>query len=227
MIIGVTGSRGIVGRRLVSRLVAHGQNIRAFPGDIRDGRSVFEWVSASRLDALVHLAAVVQVAHAEANPMEAYETNVIGTLNLMRALERAGRSCWVFYTSSAHVYAESMAPISEGHSIEARSEYARSKRLGEQVAEAYAHCGLIQLCIGRVFSVYDPEQTGSYLYPSVAARLREYVGRGSLAIRNGDAIRDFSSADEVAAGIVALLRAKVEGVVNIGSGRGQTVIAQI
>ena len=227
MIIGVTGARGIVGRRLIERLAAEGRAVSLFPGDIRDSRSVSDWVGSTTPAALVHLAAIVEVARAEADPMETYRTNVIGALNLMRALERAGGPCWVFYTSSAHVYAESATAIPETHALRPRSVYAQSKLLGEQVADAFAQRGEIELCIGRVFSVYDPEQTGSYLYPSVAARLSKHVGPEPLAIRDGDAVRDFSSAAEVAARIAALLRLRAQGVVNIGTGRGRTIVAQI
>ena len=199
MNIGVTGARGMVGRRLVEQLTAQGRAVSLFAGDIRDGRSVSEWVSASRLDDVVHLAAIVEVARAEANPVETFRTNVVGTINLMRALERAARPCWVFYTSSAHVYAGSAEAIGETHPVRPRGIYGQSKLLGEQAAQAFAEGGPIRLCIGRVFSLYDPEQTGSYLYPSVAARLRAHEGAGPLEICDGDAVRDFSSAGEIAA----------------------------
>jgi nucleoside-diphosphate-sugar epimerase len=61
----------------------------------------------------------------------------------------------------------------------------------------------------------------------MARRLRDHVGPGPLAIRDGDAVRDFSSATEVAERIAALSRIGAEGVFNIGTGRGMTVIARV
>ena len=224
MIIGVTGARGMVGRRLVEQLTAQGRAVSLFAGDIRDGRSASEWVSASpsrrRRSSRRHR----RGGSGRANPVETFRTNVVGTINLMRALERAAHPCWVFsFVFRPRLRRErrsdrrdTSVPVPEASTgkanFSASQDGASLCRRWPDPALYWAGCS----------SLYDPEQTGSYLYPFVAARLRAHEGAGPLEIRDGDAVRDFSSAGEIAARIAALLRVRAEGVVNIGAGRSQT-----
>ena len=88
----VTGASGFIGNNLVKRLsdleaetliIDRNQPVEHFPN------VDFEWADLRHLnkeyeaDFLIHLAAVTNAGYAARYPMETYETNVLGTVNLM------------------------------------------------------------------------------------------------------------------------------------------------
>jgi nucleoside-diphosphate-sugar epimerase len=226
-VIGVTGARGIIGRRFVEIAITQNRIVSAFAGDIRDLAAVQVWIETERPEAIVHCAALVDVGLAEADPHAAYAVNVGGTLNLLAALRGAQQKVWFFYASSSHVYADSSEPIRESHLKDPRNVYALTKHLGEETSAYFSRTGSIELCIGRIFSIYDKEQTGLYLYPATATRLASHDLRKPFAVRDGHAIRDFSTASDIAAAIYGLMERRANGTINIGSGIGRAVIDQL
>ena len=161
-------------------------------------------------------------ARANAEPSLAFDINVGGTLNLMQAIAGLKRDIWVFYASTSHVYAPSSGPIGESHVVAPRNVYSLTKRLGEETAAFFGGSGPV--CIGRIFSIYDPEQTGSYLYPMMAARVANHTSTAPIAVADGGSVRDFSTASAIAASMLRLMTRRAEGIVNIGSGEGRTVV---
>lgn len=73
---------------------------------------------------------------------------------------------------------------------------------------------------GRIFFLYGPHEDTTRLVPSVTLSLL----KGEYALcSHGNQIRDFLFVNDVASAFVALLNSKVEGVVNIGSGKPITL----
>lgn len=227
MQIAVTGARGIIGRHVMA--CASAQGLRAVPleVDLRDGAKVADAIGDCAFDAVVHLAAVVEVPKVLSDPAHALAVNAGGTLNLMEAIRRSGRKPWFFYTSTSHVYAPSDKPLTEDSAIAPRNMYAVTKYAGETICRYYEAQGAIRLLTGRVFSIFDVAQTGTYLYPTMAERVRAQRGSDPIKIADGNALRDFTPAQTIAERICALMRAGATGTVNIASGRTRPVVEQV
>jgi len=152
--VGLSGARGILGRLAAERLGAHGVAIAAYPGDVNDAGELGAWFENQRLSHFLHFAAIVPVVQVDADPVLAFETNVIGSFNVCKQLARTQRDCWLFHCSTSHVYAPTAAgqPVSEDAPTEPASYYGATKLAAERVVDTLLRRLGLRYCIGRVFS---------------------------------------------------------------------------
>lgn len=222
----VTGSRGIIGRHLCTALRKDVDNVSIieFDGDIRERRDIERaLIKADKIDVVINLAAVVAVEDVESNPAKAYAVNVGGVANLLDVIAENQMKPHFFQCSSAHVYSPSALPISEDGTTEPSSEYGRTKRFAEILVEQICAKLGLSWCIGRIFSIHDPRQTGSFLRPRIEERLTVHTGDEPFELRGGESIRDFLTAEEAANYIAKLSKAKYSGLINIASGQSTRI----
>ena len=223
----VTGSSGVVGRRLVQQLRERGFGDRtvAFFGDVSSGEDVKKFVdSAGCIGACVHLAAVVPLATANDDPVRTYEVNAVGTGRIIDAIGRKSENAYFLHCSTSHVYSPSGSPLSESAPTGPSSVYGRSKLAAEQLAADVASQRTVRLAVARIFSLWAEDQQGSFLYPSLMRRFSAAQPGDSVRVAGGSNVRDFLHADEVARLLVELLLREVSGVVNIASGEPRMVL---
>ena len=223
MRIGLTGGRGILGRIAIKQLLARGHEVSSFAGDICDLPALQAWVAEARADAVLHFAAVVPTQIVQADPARAFRVNVGGTANLVSALAACERKPWLFYASSSHVYRPQPDPLREDAPVSPINPYGLSKRMGEQVIETSAGPAGLPWCVGRIFSFYHPEQTGSFLYPSLLRRFAAEDLARPFPLHGLDDVRDLSLADDLVAAIIGLAERQANGTINIGSGLGTRI----
>ena len=223
MRIGLTGARGILGRIAVKQLRTKGHEVISYSGDVCDLPALQCWAEEAKADAVLHFAAVVPTQIVQADPAHAFRVNVGGTANLVTALAACGRKPWLFYASSSHVYRPQAEPLREDSLVSPINPYGLSKRMGEQVVESSSGPAGLPWCIGRIFSFFHPEQTGSFLYPALRRRFETEDLTQPFPLHGMDDVRDLSLADDLVAAIVDLAERKASGIVNIGSGRGTRI----
>jgi UDP-glucose 4-epimerase len=189
-------------------------------GDVRDYRDAESAVRS--IDAVVHLAALIDVAESVEKPDLYFDVNVRGTYNVAKASKNV--STFVFASSSA-VYGEPIrVPIPEDHPLMPKSPYAASKVSGEAFVQAFANQYGFRPVILRLFNVYGPKQ--SRAYAGVIIEFIRRVSRGEPPVIFGDGgqTRGFVHVSGVVETIMLLLRnERVRGVFNIGSGEGVTI----
>ncbi|MFP3385951.1 NAD-dependent epimerase/dehydratase family protein [Tritonibacter sp. SIMBA_163] len=228
----LTGSRGILGRhvRVALERAVPGCSVLCNSADLTDLAATSDALrAAGPLDLVVHLAALVPVDAVLANPARGYAVNTGGTINLLAALPdvEAGvgghQAARLVHCSSGHVYAAQDRPIREDDPTVPISVYGKTKLLGEQAArEICAETGRA-LCVARLFSLHDPAQTGNYLRPSLERRLATADPEATFELHGAGSLRDFLTAEAAAQQLVRLALSSFDGVVNLGSGRAQTV----
>ncbi|MDB4054282.1 NAD(P)-dependent oxidoreductase [Octadecabacter sp.] len=217
----VTGSGGIVGGHVIDLLGAsdHNVDVVRFAGDLADFLQTKDAIDmAGPLDGVIHLGALVAVDQVKADPARAYSVNVGGTVHLLGALAQSRQAPHFFHCSSAHVYTPQSTAIAEDAATEPHSLYGRTKLMAEIAAKDICETHDIPLCIGRVFSIHDPRQTGPYLRPNILRRLTEENLDIPFDLYGADSVRDFLTARQAADVIVDLALRRFEGVINIGSG---------
>lgn len=222
----LTGANGIVGQHVKEILQQSSQfiDIKCFDGDILDVANIEKQVNGLKeLDEVIHLAACVEIDAVKKSPAQAFAVNVGGTCNLLNRIVSSGFKPHFFLCSTAHVYRPSKLPIKEEGELSPISIYGKTKLMSEIVsAEICQEMGL-EFCIGRVFSIHDPKQKGTFLRPNIIKRLQLEDLSGEFHLLGGESVRDFLTAREAANLIVELSKYHFHGVVNIGSGRPKKI----
>jgi UDP-glucose 4-epimerase len=223
--VAMTGHRGVLGGLLAERLVAGGALLSSFSGDVNDATALTEWVAEVKPNYFFHFAALVPVNLVEADPLQAYQTNVVGTFNACRAVARTQPGCWFFQCSTSHVYRPTPdgQPLAEDAPTGPGTYYGVTKLAAERVvSELLGKLGR-PWCIGRVFSYSHLRQRPPYLVPSLRERILASPEGGTLEVQNPSSVRDIQDASHIVEAILWLARLGSTGIVNIGSGRGWSV----
>ena len=110
-----------------------GRSLSFFRVDLRDEPALDRVLAQSRVDAVIHFAALKAVGESVAEPLRYYHNNVTGTLTLCRAMARHGVKRLVF-SSSATVYGEpDYVPIPEDAALAPANPYGRTKLVMEEI----------------------------------------------------------------------------------------------
>lgn len=107
-------------------------------GDVRDGEALLGVLEAHRPEVIVHMGAQALVRRSYADPVETYETNVLGTANVLEAARYVESVRVVVVVTSDKCYAPASAePHVEDDPKGGRDPYSSSKAAAELVTEAY------------------------------------------------------------------------------------------
>lgn len=216
--IGLTGARGVLGRRLIKALAARNAPVSAFAGNVCDVTALTEW--AKNCTRIVHAAAVVPTIQASEAPGAAITVNVAGTANVAAAAAAVKAS--FSYVSTSHVYASSDTPLTETSTLIPVSPYGLTKLQGEQWARRLTGDPLIV----RIFSYFDSRQASTYLVPALYGRIREAPEGVELPLFGFRSRRDIADARWLAEQLAELVLSGVTGTLNLGTGHG-TPIAMV
>lgn len=220
----LTGADGFTGRIFLDQACAAGHTVHALQADLTDPLAVASEVAELHPTAVVHLAAISFVAHADESAFEA--VNVQGTQNLLEALARLGvRPGRVLLASSANVYGNCLnSPISERQPPAPVNHYARSKLEMETMARAYFD--RLPIVITRPFNYIGPGQAPQFLIPKLVDHFVRRAPRVELG--NLDVEREFNDVRWVCRSYLELLDKGLAGeIYNVCSGNAyalQTVI---
>jgi len=235
----VTGGAGFIGFHLCKKLsdstrnliiydnlssgkmenVKHLPNVHLVKGDILNLEKLF---SQEKADLIFHLAAQVVVPYSMENPIEDFETNARGTLNV---LEKARKDdARVVFTSSAAVYGNTtQLPTPETYGFSPDSCYGLSKVVGEQYCNMYSKQYGLDITILRFANVYGPRCHG------VIEDFLDKISRNPEKLEiigTGLQSRDFVHVSDVveASILSAVSEVAVGETFNIGFGKTTTII---
>ena len=228
-----------------------GKEFPFYQVDILDTEKLNLVLKAHKLSAVVHFAGLKAVGESVEKPHAYYETNVQGTLMLMKAMAVYGVVRLVF-SSSATVYGDpATVPIEETAALRATNPYGRSKLMVEEILRDHAHA--MQLAgtpwavgILRYFNPVGAHESGLIgEHPSgIPNNLMPYVAQVAVGQReqlnvfgddyptpDGTGVRDYIHVVDLAKGHVAALQRlllKTECfAVNLGTGVGYSVLQMI
>ena len=196
-----------------------GKHLEFVEGDVTDSRALDDLFAKYSIDAVIHFAALKAVGESSQLPLQYYETNVYGSLCLLKAMEKAGVNHFV-YSSSATVYGE-MNPSPYVETMELgspSSPYGASKVMVERVLADTARVNPKFRAISlRYFNPVgahpsgligeDPSGIPNNLLPfitQVAVGLRDSLSvfGGDYPTADGTCIRDYLHVMDLAEGHV-------------------------
>lgn len=212
----LTGAEGFTGQVFAKRAVAAGHLVIPLQSDLTHREALHQEVLALAPDAVVHLAAISFVGHA--NEAAFYAVNVVGTTHLLDALvQLPARPARVLLASSANVYGNTaQSPITESQPPAPINHYGMSKLAMEFMARTYNE--QLNLVVARPFNYTGPGQDAHFLIPKLAAHFASRAP--SIELGNLDVEREFNDVQMVCDAYLLLLAHGEPGeTYNICSGR--------
>jgi len=216
-------------------------------GDIRDGALLGQLFKQHRISAVMHFAGLKAVGESTQKPLEYYENNVGGTLNLLSAMRNADVKTLVF-SSSATVYGDpASVPITEDFPRATTNPYGATKLMIEDIlADLHRAEPGWRMARLRYFNPVGAHESGligenprgrpNNLMPFIAqtaAGLRDEltVFGDDYDTADGTGVRDYIHVVDLANGHVAALDYLQHHqsllTVNLGTGRGVSVLDMI
>ena len=177
--------------------------------DVRDRAGLARIVKEERPEFVFHLAAQPLVRQSYLEPVETFETNVLGTVHLLEALREAGRPCVVVVATTDKCYEN--RNTDEGYREEdrlgGRDPYSASKACAELAVASYRHsffadCAAVKVASARAGNVIGGgDWSRDRIVPDAIRALRE---RQPIPVRNKSATRPWQHVLEPLSGYLWL-----------------------
>ena len=240
----VAGGAGFIGSHLCERLHGEGHELvcvdNLFTGRRKNlsrlaGSNRFEFVEqdvvdplSARVDFIFNMACPASPPTYQADPIRTLETNVIGTLNLLKLAESLGVP--LLQASTSEVYGDPLtSPQLEtdwGHvnPVGVRSCYDEGKRAAETLCADFKRTRGVDTKIARIFNTYGPNmdpQDGRVVSNFIVQALKN---QDITIYGEGTQTRSFCYVSDLVDGLCAMMGSQVAGPVNLGNPHEMTVM---
>jgi CDP-glucose 4,6-dehydratase len=191
----ITGHTGFKGSWLCLWLTKLGANVRGYSlapptnpslfdlarvaelitsttGDVRDGKRLQKCLSEAKAEIVFHLAAQPLVRDSYKIPVETYETNVMGTVNVLEAIRHSNNTVRAFVNITTDKVYENRAWLwgyRENEPLGGYDPYSNSKACSELVTAAYRD------------SYFNPSEHSRHRCGIATARAGNVLGGGDWA----------------------------------------------
>lgn len=233
----VTGGSGFIGRHLVNVLLSLNKKVvildnlstsldrtiplgaTLVPGDVRNLRVVIKAAKGAEL--IFHMAANASGTVSVNDARLDFETNAMGTCNILEAALSAGTKRFV-YVSSASVYGRPQRfPMDEQHPTRPFVPYGASKLAGELCCLSFFKTYGLPVLIARPFCVYGPGENPKLALVEVSRYLRWHLNHRPIQIvgEMDQKTRDFVHVSDTIHGLLLIAdKADAGEIFNLGSG---------
>lgn len=216
-------------------------------GDVRDNVALGGIFKRYNITAVIHFAGLKAVGESVAKPLDYYDNNVQGTLNLLAAMRCAGVKTFIF-SSSATIYGDpASVPIKEDAARLATNPYGRSKLMVEDILADLHHAEPdLNIARLRYFNPVgahesgmigeDPQGLPNNLMPfitqvAIGRREKLFVFGDDYPTPDGTGIRDYIHVMDLAEGHLAALEYCQQSgglfTANFGTGQGYSVLQMV
>ncbi|MGO8948412.1 MAG: UDP-glucose 4-epimerase GalE [Ktedonobacterales bacterium] len=250
----VTGGAGYIGSVIVEELAKVGHtpvvydslvkghvgalepDVPLVTGDVRDSDRLRTTLREYQIEAVIHMAALIEVGFSVTNPDRFFENNVGGSMSVLRAMIDTGVKKLVF-SSTAAVYGDPISlPITEDAPLQPTNPYGDSKLLVERMLGWIAPAHGLTCTALRYFNaagattangeMHEPE---THLIPLVLRAAKENqpitIFGTDYPTADGTTIRDYVHVVDLAGAHLLALALVDPGlhVYNVGNGNGYSV----
>jgi len=216
----ITGERGFIGSVLKKKLEESGVEVVGTSAENIDITQVdcFKKIN-KKITHVFHLAANVSVPDSWVSPVNFYQTNFLGLLNVLDFC--AKHSAKLTFISSYLYGRVTQLPISEDFPTEAMNPYAHSKLLGEHLCDFYAKNFHVDIVVIRPFNIFGTGQSDKFLIPHI---VNQALYADEIKVMDLLPRRDYLYVDDLVDALVCTLNSKSSlATYNIGYGTSWSV----
>jgi CDP-glucose 4,6-dehydratase len=219
----VTGATGFIGSWLTETLLKNGSDVsvfvkeddplgmgglsklsgfRKFKGDIRNKEDVKDAVKNQEI--IFHLAAVTQVVYAVRNPVETFDVNAVGTMNILEAIRNSNTEQFLVFASTDKVYGEpKYLPIDENHPLLGKSPYDASKIAADRLVFSYYTTYDLKSSISRWSNTIGGRDS-NILRAGPSIILPVINGKQPVIRYTGEEVRDYMYVEDAVSAMLSL-----------------------
>jgi CDP-glucose 4,6-dehydratase len=223
----VTGGAGFIGAHLVERLINLQEKVYVIDiennpksyffqnklekkcefsiVDIRDKKAVEEYFSKNKIDYIFHLAAEPIVEKAFESPYSTFETNIMGTVNILEEVRKNKKIKGLIVASSDKAYGKTEKTYTEESPLKGDHPYDVSKSAADLICQTYYKsygCPVVVTRFGNVYGEGD-----LHLNRIVPGICEAVIKNKTLLIRSdGTYVRDYLYVKDVVDGYLFLLK---------------------
>ena len=247
----VTGGLGILGAALVKKLNKIGsynifvldrsknkkkinvlelnklKKVKIIKGNFNDYNTVFRVIKNKDIQTIFHLGAITQVIDAYKSPMETFNSNIIGTINILESIRNFKKKINLIFSSSDKAYGSlSGHAYLENHQLKGNYPYDVSKSASDLIVQSYVKTYNLKAGIIRSGNIYGPGDLNmDRLVPHV---IISSILKKSVLRSNGKLIRDYIYVEDVANAYFMLMKKMWNSkeklrIYNVGSKENLTV----
>jgi len=224
----VTGGAGFIGSHLVENLIKN-RNFEVFVVDIkinplsyfskqdlkskskfkivdiRDRKKIDTFLKSTRPNYIFHLAAEPIVEKSYKDPHSAFETNIMGTVNILESSRRIRSIESIIVASSDKAYGKTKTAYTEESPLKGDHPYDVSKSCADLITQTYVRTYDLPVIITRFGNVYGE---GDFHFERIIPGIcRAIKNRTTLRIRSdGTYVRDYLYVKDVVDGYLFLLK---------------------
>lgn len=253
----VCGGAGYIGSNMTAMLAAEGHEPIVFDnlsrghrsavrqaelikGDLADHELLVKTLNKYKIEAVMHFAALIEVAESVQTPLKYYQNNVCNAQNLLSAMEVAGMEKFVFSSSAAVYGMPTNVPVTEESPKEPINPYGETKWAVERMCHCQSQARKLRYAALRYFNAAgagcncqlgEDHRPESHLIPltiqaAMGKRNEIKIYGTDYPTPDGTCIRDYIHIEDLCrAHLLALkkLEQHWELAYNLGNGRGYSV----
>ena len=193
--------------------------------DVKDADAIYSTISEIRPDYVFHLAAQPIVLESYENPLNTFNTNVIGAYNYLES-SRVNKVKRFIFASSGAVFGDTKPPLKESNIKAPISPYGSSKLTIETFCETYSNVFDLNTTILRFSNAYGPYAL--HKQSIVSKFINNILSNKPIVVNgNGSVTRDYVHVSDICNAIYKSIKDKNGAkTYHVGTGK-ETSIKQL
>lgn len=227
----LTGATGFIGIHTLNCLIEKGYDVYIIGKskidiqrctwhhcDLHNLNHVYELMEHIEPDYLIHLSWDVN-PRTYVNSINNYDW-VISSFNLIKAFYNFGGKRALLAGSCFEYQLNHNNLVEYGSPLSFSTPYSSCKNSLQIMVNSFSETVGLSIAWARIFFLYGPWEKEFRLVPNIVTSLLQDK---KAICRSGNLVRDYLYVKDVADSLVSILESKVEGIINVGSGKGNSI----
>lgn len=237
----VLGGAGFIGSHIVDALILNGDSVKVLSRTLKYKKrhsNLVEYIQAdfgdslaildalTGIDVVIHLVSSTVPSTSNLDPIADIQSNLVNSVQLFKLMHQANVQRIIYFSSGGTVYGNPVSiPIAESHPTRPICSYGITKLAIENYLYMHQELYGLRPIVFRVSNPYGPRQGRLGSQGVIGTFLKQVMQGQAIKIwGDGSVIRDYIYIADVVSACLAAINSSAQGVFNIGSGHGHSLL---